>query len=429
MIKVCDAIMGSGKSSAAITYINEHPEKRFLYITPYTTETERVEECCRDAKFVLPVVHANDDAVSKTDHTYQLLKEGRNVASTHMCLMRYTDEMLQILRDNKYTVIIDEAISVLTKINMKGNYDLLDGVSSEDVEIMLSAGLIYQSGDNEYRRTDKEVNNCKYKRILKTMSNKPLANIGNDDSGWNWIFSADIFRYAEDVIVLTYLFKGSEMEQFLMINGLDYSNIWISHPSDNLYRFSEKPDYVPEYVYDLKNKVHIYNRRIMNSIGDKKFSLSINWFAKRDKDHKDILALKKYEANFFNNFAKDSSSETRMCATAGNNWKLIKCNGCGKKELNGVAFNMRSKNKWSDRIALSYPVNIFFNPVVARYYKERGGCIDENNYALSIMIQWIWRSAIRNGKDIYVYVPSKRMRTLLTNWVNSFGNGGETNEA
>lgn len=35
MIKVCDAIMGSGKSSAAINYMNEHPDKKFIYITPY----------------------------------------------------------------------------------------------------------------------------------------------------------------------------------------------------------------------------------------------------------------------------------------------------------------------------------------------------------------------------------------------------------
>ena len=27
MIKVCDAIMGTGKSSAAITYMNEHPNE------------------------------------------------------------------------------------------------------------------------------------------------------------------------------------------------------------------------------------------------------------------------------------------------------------------------------------------------------------------------------------------------------------------
>ncbi len=33
-IKVCDAIMGSGKSSAAISYMNEHPNQKFIYITP-----------------------------------------------------------------------------------------------------------------------------------------------------------------------------------------------------------------------------------------------------------------------------------------------------------------------------------------------------------------------------------------------------------
>ncbi len=39
MIRVCDAIMGTGKSSAAITYMNEHPnentqECRFCFFIP-----------------------------------------------------------------------------------------------------------------------------------------------------------------------------------------------------------------------------------------------------------------------------------------------------------------------------------------------------------------------------------------------------------
>lgn len=42
MIKVCDAIMGSGKSSAAITYMNEHPDDKFIYITPYLNEVKRI---------------------------------------------------------------------------------------------------------------------------------------------------------------------------------------------------------------------------------------------------------------------------------------------------------------------------------------------------------------------------------------------------
>jgi hypothetical protein len=34
------------------------------------------------------------------------------------------------------------------------------------------------------------------------------------------------------------------------------------------------------------------------------------------------------------------------------------------------------------------------------------------------MIQFIWRSAIRDGKPIHLFVPSERMRTLLKDWMN-----------
>jgi len=36
---------------------------------------------------------------------------------------------------------------------------------------------------------------------------------------------------------------------------------------------------------------------------------------------------------------------------------------------------------------------------------------------LSEMVQWVWRSAIREGNEIVLYVPSERMRNLFTNWL------------
>ena len=39
-------------------------------------------------------------------------------------------------------------------------------------------------------------------------------------------------------------------------------------------------------------------------------------------------------------------------------------------------------------------------------------------YALSEMIQFICRSAIRNHEDIQVFVPSNRMRTILDKYLN-----------
>ena len=44
-ITVVDSIMGSGKTNWAIQYINESPiNKKFIFITPYLTEIQRILE-------------------------------------------------------------------------------------------------------------------------------------------------------------------------------------------------------------------------------------------------------------------------------------------------------------------------------------------------------------------------------------------------
>ena len=52
LIHVVDMAMGSGKTSSAISYMNEHPEKRYLYITPFIDETERVVKACDSLRFI-----------------------------------------------------------------------------------------------------------------------------------------------------------------------------------------------------------------------------------------------------------------------------------------------------------------------------------------------------------------------------------------
>ena len=44
--------------------------------------------------------------------------------------------------------------------------------------------------------------------------------------------------------------------------------------------------------------------------------------------------------------------------------------------------------------------------------------------ALSEMLQWVWRSAIRDDKPINLYIPSRRMRELLIDWINTTNQGG-----
>ena len=41
MVRVCDAIMGNGKTESSITYMNEHADRKYIYITPYPEEAAR----------------------------------------------------------------------------------------------------------------------------------------------------------------------------------------------------------------------------------------------------------------------------------------------------------------------------------------------------------------------------------------------------
>ena len=75
-----------------------------------------------------------------------------------------------------------------------------------------------------------------------------------------------------------------------------------------------------------------------------------------------------------------------------------------------------------------YVANLFMNVNEKKFYNLHGIEVDEDMYALSIMVQWIWRSAIRDGNEVYLYIPSRRMRELLIGWIDSVSKGGNHRE-
>ena len=83
-----------------------------------------------------------------------------------------------------------------------------------------------------------------------------------------------------------------------------------------------------------------------------------------------------------------------------------------------LSYNIRATNAYRGRDHLAYCVNVFYNPLMKNYFLDHGVEVKENEYALGEMIQWIWRSAIRDGKEIWIYVPSRRMRELLKQWLD-----------
>lgn len=132
MIKVCDAIMGTGKSSAAISYMNAHPKDKFIYITPYLDEARRIKENCPALHFVEPSNRIPKYNFKKVNHTAELISEGKNIATTHQAFKSYTDEMLEDIKRYGYTLIVDENVDVLESVDLH----------PDDLRLILNAGYL-----------------------------------------------------------------------------------------------------------------------------------------------------------------------------------------------------------------------------------------------------------------------------------------------
>ena len=401
MIKVCDCIMGSGKSQSAIAYMNEHKDKKFVYVTPYLDEATRIVEACPDLDFKEPSDAISEFDFSKVSHTRYLLSLGHNIASTHAALRSYTKDMLDNIRKFGYTLIIDEAMDVFHEAEYK----------AADIRLLQRAGFFNETDDG-YEWTGLEYEGGKLTDLYLMLRCSNLMKVsvkGEKTRFYYWAVPIDVLRAFSDTIVLTYLFHCQEFKYFLDIYGEEYKYIGILKEGDS-YRFTEDRGYIPEYVPRLKEMIHIFDNEKINSIGDGKKAISKNWF----KDHpEEVKQLKNNLYNYFRNYRK-CGVDPIMWGTYKN--CAVKLRGKGYTNQH-LVFNQKATNEFRDRTSLAYCVNIFQRPSRVKFFREIGITYDEDGYALSTMIQWIWRSAIRDGKEIWIYIPSRRMRELLIGWI------------
>lgn len=413
MIQVCDAIMGTGKSSAAITYINEHKEDKFIYITPYLEEANRIKSGCPEMNFVEPSNKVKKYHFKKGEHTAALIKQGKNIATTHQAFKMYSGEMLDDIRMHGYRLIIDENVDVLERFDCQ----------PDDIQIAIDAGYIKEENDSYYLVRD-DYKGQLYRELFRFMKVHQLIKIETDtqENLFYWVLPPELILAFKDVIILTYLFKGQGLHHFLEIYKLPYEYIGIQKCSDGKFRFSDYPGYTPEYVHRLPDMIHILDNEKLNDVGNDTNAMSMNWYDKKDDD---VERLKKNAYNCVNNIWRGVPPDEKLWGCFKNYEHKVSGKGYTKSFL---TFNTKATNEYRNRRYLMYMVNLFMNVNDKRFYQRHGIDVDEDAYALSIMVQWIWRSAIRDGDEIYLYIPSRRMRKLLINWIEKTSKGGNTVE-
>ena len=428
-IYVIDAPCGAGKTSWAIQEMNSRHDDSFIYCTPFLDEVGRIREACGYSRFKEPIPYSG----SKLDNFNELLAIGESVAVTHSTFLNATPETLELLYEGGYTLIMDEALDVVEEFNKLHSVENSprQSMTKKDIAMLIEQGMIVIEGDHRVKW------NCgEYGNDSKFAEVERLTKLGRlyfvRDKLLVTVFPPEMFSLFESIYVLTYIFESSVLKYYFDLFGIGYEKVSLECVVSAYTIIPYSTDADIAFRKKCKALISICDDEKLNP----NRSLSKHWYSGVDSSV--FRELKNDMRSFFSSCHAHSNDIMWTCP------KEYKDNLSGKgftckrnmtkeekrlpekerKELEKaldcfVSCNARATNIYRDRWALAYMYNMHFNPMLINgMFTDRGIHVDEEAYALSLLLQWICRSRIRDGKPIVIYLPSKRMRRLLTQWLD-----------
>lgn len=415
MTYVIDECMGRGKTCAAINFINSSPDRRFIFVTPYLNEVKRIKEQCADRHFEEP--EAVKGECTKLSDFNEMFRQGKNIATTHSLFKLIPSDFFDAIQKKHYTLILDEALEIHERLSISPKDRAAFEKCFIEKEVVDGLTVIKWADNKYYGALDN------YKNIIE--KNKLIA---YSPTYWAKTFPLDFLDKFDDTYIMTYMFKGQYLGAYMDAQNREYTRLYIGGNSPDTFYFSDAP--APREPLNYKELIRILDNKSYNAIGDGRTALSKSWYM-RHCTKESLLPLKKNVYNFFFNYLK-SPSNNNIWTTFGESddgrvsWKKL-LSGAGYTK-GYLPCNIRGTNDYRERSAVAYLVNRFPNTCLYNFLLARGVKIDQKGYALSEMLQFIWRSAIRDGKPIDLYIPSERMRDMLKEWIEILANGGDVND-
>lgn len=394
IVNVVDASCGIGKTTSIINMINEDKsDNKYLYITPFLTEVSRIIKECPSHKFKEPQDGNGDN---KLDDIKKLLNKGENIVSTHALFKKIDEEILDIAHVNNYILIMDEVADVV---------DTLD-ISKDDLNTIINQYTkVNEEGIVEWIADSYEGKFEEYKKMIQLNSVMAYSDCKNNITALIWLFPIKVFQSFKKIYILTYMFDGQIQKYYYDLYKVKYKNWYVK----DFHLTSEKQ------IYDMsaiKSRIKVCEINNLNKIGEDKYALSKGWFERNSSN----IVIKKLKNNTYSFFRNNVNSKVKD-----NLWttfKISKDNLKGKGYSGGfMPMNIRATNELKHKYAVAYLANRYLSPIVRNFFVSNNIKVDEDAFALSELIQFIFRTRIRDNEEIYVYIPSKRMRLLLKKWL------------
>ena len=406
-ITLVDHPCGFGKTSSLLSVINQRPDLKFLVVVNTLDEVDRILTGVSQGHMFAPkeAIEAN---VNKGEQLEAMLVAKKSVVITHKLYER-AGRLADVGLLEDYSVIIDEVpntIKVLQTVKPK---------SME--EIYLNKGFLEMSPTAELRVTQKWVDG--YGDFSDTLrSNIYNASLGRGlfyDGKGNLISSipVSLFDSVGSMTVLTFLSSGSFLTKFLEQNKVKYETKIVPSALQKFKDSARKLLKIEDFPA-LEKVPYSYSKQITYTVSSKPARTTATALKNlKQRQLADIdpcnILVTCVKGVWYKRSRRDDIDVTKPGAFAKDSRLFSK--------VSWIPNTTRGTNKFSHCTHLIYLYEQNTNPVLMNWMKVNDTEF-RNQYAVTEMIQLIWRTQIRNGLPVTVYMPSKRMRSILVNWLN-----------
>lgn len=403
-VTIVDQPCGYGKTTEMIQSLNA--DELFLVVVPLKSEVRRELDSVASLGFEEPLEEMTSDRTKKSALIH-LVSQRKSIVTTHklyneigyLCSLGLLDE---------YHVIIDavpEVVTTLATISKR---------SAE--EFYLSTGYLSQDGTGLCSTTQKWEE--KKREVSDTLNPKIMASAegGNlyltPQGTFIMALPEMLFYRCSSLTVLTYKSEGCYFRKYLDRIGVEY-DVHQSEEHEKLFR--EKA------------------RNLIN-FADASALQNVNFTYAKQIEIKEGSKICKKVCSALKNVRQRQFCATPltdiMVTSAKKNWRDNKAFKKGQLKLQGfakstglgrvhwVANQTRGTNDYANCSHLIYLYDKHPQPPIAQWLNASTKAFSEA-YALTELIQWVWRSRIRQNEPITLYLPSPRMKRLMLDWLNT----------
>jgi hypothetical protein len=388
----------------------------FIFVTPLLSEVERVQAECLNLRFKDPKpIHGR-----KFYGLQRLIEEGMNIATTHELFRMLTKETHELLKASNYTLVIDEVLTCCDQYKDLTQHDQKD--------LFQSGKLLIEETTRRLRWNHKDHASYdgKFNTVKHLCDNGNLAVYAEGEGSKQvllWQFPTEFLECFDQVFVLTYLFQGSPMRSYLEAEGVSVDLKAVSGDRESGYQL------VPWHEHSeggekskIRDLITVYEGKgnLIGTPNGKEQPLSASWFKRANAET--LTKLRGNAVTFFKNHAKTPAKDNAWTTFKDSRAKLkgegFSGSGCW------IPLNTKATNAFAHKRSMAFLANRFSLPVLRNFFVGRGIEVDDELYAISEMVQVLWRTAIRNGEPVMLFIPSERMRSLFKLWLNC-GNTAE----